>query len=103
MRSMKILCINATEVGKTDFALPFETDEQVLAAWNDVVSHRLLNLSYRHETEGTDATRSLIEQYLKVFAADGTVVEPFPDTVRRFFTKIYQAELNHDIRELIGV
>lgn len=103
MVRMKILCINATEVGKTSFALPFDTDEQVVEAWGDVVSHRLLSFSYRPDSEGRDATRSLIDQYLAVFARDGKVIEPLPDTVRRFFTKIYQAELNHDIRELIGV
>lgn len=103
MPGMKILNIDRRYTNETAIALPFETDEQVVAAWRHVVTNRLLNFSYRPETEGHDHVRSLIERYLKTFAHDGVVVEPLPNTVRRFFTKIYGAELSFDICELVGL
>jgi hypothetical protein len=105
MGSMKIININSRTVKQVDFALPFETDDQVTAAWEHIfVHHRgLLDFSYRPAADGEDPDRYYIESFLEGHCV-GTVM-PLPDagTIRRLIPKLFQAELGYDIRELLGV
>ncbi|HEX9087755.1 MAG TPA: hypothetical protein VF867_09535 [Arthrobacter sp.] len=102
---MKILNINARQTNQTDVALPFETDRQVCRAWEYLVSRgHLDDFSYRPASEGEDEDRAFIADFLRRRAAgecqDGG---PEADEIRRLISKLWGAELNYDIRELLGV
>lgn len=105
MGPMKILNINARQTNQTDIALPFETDRNVLRAFEYLVSRRhLTEFRYDPEVDGEDADRALIADYLRRRAA-GECMDggPEADEIRRFIPKLWGAELNYDIRELLGV
>lgn len=102
---MKILNINRRSVGQVEIALPFETDVQVGRAWEYLVSKgHLGDFTYRPETEGEDKDRALIADYLRR-RRNGECMDggPEADEIRRAIPKIWGAELNYDIRELLGV
>jgi hypothetical protein len=101
---MKILNINRRATNEIDVALPFEGDAHVLAAWEYIMDNRRADdFSYRPSSEGEDPDRAWMDQYLSNRRA-GTP-QPFPnaDQVRRIVPKIWQAEMNHDIRDLVYV
>lgn len=102
---MKILNINSRTVGQVEIALPFETDKQVVRALEYLVSTgHLGDFSYRPESDGEDEDRALLASYLRRRRA-GECMDggPEADEIRRVIPKIWGAELNYDIRELIGV
>ena len=105
MGCMKILNVNRRSVGQVEIALPFETDEQVIAAWNYifVANRRMLDFSYRPGSEGEDEDRAFIDAFLSSQRSDSPVPSPGAATIRRLIPKIWGAELNYDIRELLGV
>lgn len=104
MGSMKILNINRRSVGQAEVALPFETDEQVSRAWEYLVARgHLGDFSYRPDSEGYDGDRAFIADYLRARHGGECVEPPEPDQIRRAIPKIWQAEMDHDIRELLGI
>lgn len=102
---MKILNINARSVGQVEIALPFETDEQVSFAWDYifVVNRGMLDFSYRPTSEGEDKDRAFIDEFLSSQRSDHPLSSPDAATIRRTIPKLWGAELNYDIRELLGV
>lgn len=101
---MKIININRRSVGQTEIALPFETDHQVQAAWEYLVAGRhLADFSYRPESEGEDQDRAGIASYLLARHSGECVKSPEAERLRQMIPKIWGAELNFDIRELIGI
>lgn len=104
MGPMKILNINRRATNEIDVALPFETDAQVLAAWAYLMeSRRADSFRYDPEVEGEDADRAWMELFLTNHHAGIPQTEPEADQVRRAIPKIWGAEMNYDIRELIGM
>lgn len=105
MVCMKILNINARTRDQVDIALPFETDEHVLAAWDHifVTNRRHLDFSYRPQSEGEDRDRAYIDDFLRNQHAGTPLPTPGAEEARRLIPKLYGAELNYDIRELLGV
>jgi len=102
MVSMKILNINRRSVGQVEVALPFETDVQVRRAWEYLVAGRHLgDFSYRPVSEGEDVDRAFIASYLRCRNAGECMEPPEADQIRQMIPKIWGAELNFDIRELI--
>jgi hypothetical protein len=102
---MKILNINRRATNEVDVALPFETDAQVYRAFEYLVSRRrLTEFRYDPEVDGEDADRALIADYLRR-RNSGECMDggPEADEIRRFIPKLWGAELDYDIRELIGV
>lgn len=105
MLPMRILNINSRSVGQVEIALPFETDRQVFRAFEYLVSRgHLTEFRYDPEVDGEDADRALIADYLRR-RNSGECMDggPEADEIRRFIPKLWGAELNYDIRELIGV
>jgi hypothetical protein len=101
---MKILNINRRSVGQVEIALPFETDAHVSRAWEYLVAGRHLgDFSYRPGSDGEDEDRAFIASYLRRRHEGECLEPPEPDQIRRAIPKIWGAELNYDIRELIGV
>jgi hypothetical protein len=101
---MRILNINSRYTTDIDIALPFETDAQVLAAWRYIAENRRADsFRYDPEVDGEDPDRAWMGQYLNNHRA-GTE-QPVPDAgqVRRAISKVWGAEMNFDIRELLGV
>jgi hypothetical protein len=100
---MKILNINRRTVDQAEIALPFETDEQVRAAWNHIFvkNRRMLDYSYRPASEGEDQDRAFIEAFLESQRGDNPKPTPGANQIRRVLPKVWQAELSYDIRELI--
>jgi hypothetical protein len=102
---MKILNINRRSVGQVEIALAFETDRQVCRAFEYLASRgHLSEFRYDPDVDGEDADRALIADYLRRRRA-GECMDggPEADEIRRFIPKIWGAELDYDIRELIGV
>jgi hypothetical protein len=100
---MKILNINRRSAGQVEVALPFETDVQVSRAWEYLVSRgHLGDFGYRPASEGEDADRAFIAEYVRARHGGECVEPPEPDQIRRAVPKIWQAELAYDIRELIS-
>lgn len=102
---MRILNINSRSTTDTDIALPFDTDRQVYRAFEYMVSRgHLTEFRYDPEVDGEDADRALIADYLRR-RNGGECMDggPEADEIRRFIPKLWGAELNYDIRELIGV
>lgn len=104
MARVKILNINRRTVTQAEIALPFETDDHVLAAWSYLINNpSILDFSYRPHSEGEDGDRALMEaQFTAALRREPVDVLP-AETIRRILPKIYQAELAYDIRELVGV
>jgi hypothetical protein len=104
MGAMKILNVNARQTNQTDIALPFDTDEQVVAAWDHIFvgNRRMLDFSYRPAAEGEDVDRAFIDAFLNSLRTDNPMPSPDAATIRRLIRKMWGAELNYDIRELIG-
>lgn len=101
---MKILNINRRYTTDIDVALPFETDTQVVATWLYLVDHgRSDSFRYDPEVDGEDADRAWMAQYLANHRAGTAQPAPAAEQVRRAIAKIWQAEMNFDVRELIGV
>jgi hypothetical protein len=101
---MKIININRRSVGQTEVALPFETDRQVRAAWEYLVAGlHLADFSYRPESEGEDQERANIASYLLSRHRGDCVESPEADQIRRMIPKIWGAELDFDVRELLNV
>jgi hypothetical protein len=101
---VKILNINRRSVNQVEIALPFETDVQVSAAWEYLVCQRhLLDFSYRPESDGEDADRAFIADYLRRRQSGECMEPPEADQIRQAIPKIWGAELNFDVRELLGV
>lgn len=102
MREVKILNINRRATNEIDVALPFETDSDVLAAWDHVITNRRADsFSYRPNSEGEDPDRAWMGQYLSNYRTGTPQPAPSPDQVRRAVPKIWGAEMNYDIRELV--
>jgi hypothetical protein len=102
---MKILNINRRSVGQIEIALPFETDRQVYRAFEYLASRgHLSEFRYDPDVDGEDADRALFADYLRRRNA-GECMDGGPEAeeIRRFIPKIWGAELDYDIRELIGV
>lgn len=105
MGPMKILNINCRSVGQVEIALPFETDRDVIRAFEYLASRgHLTEFRYDPEVDGEDADRALFADYLRR-RNSGQCMDggPEADDIRRFIPKLWGAELNYDIRELIGV
>ena len=101
---MKILNINRRSVGQVEIALPFETDEQVIAAWNYIFvdNHRMLDFSYRPDSEGINEDRAFIEGFLEGQRGGNAMPVPAADKVRSLISKLWGADLSCDIRELVN-
>ena len=101
---MRILNINSRYTDEINVAVPFETDAQVLAAWDYITANsRADSFRYDPEVEGEDPDRAWMGQYLMNCWA-GTPQPAFDaDQVRRAIDKVWGAELDYDVRELIGV
>lgn len=101
---MKILNINSRATNETNVALPFETDEQVEAAWAYLIEHRrFFDFSYRPASEGEDGDRAYLHAYLKFLRAGEPLPAPTAEQARRLIPKIWQAEMSYDIRELLDL
>lgn len=101
---MRILNINRRSVGQVEVALPFETDLHVYRAWEYLVAEgHLGDFDYRPGSEGEDQDRAGIAGYLSARRKGDYVEPPDADSIRRYVPKIWGAELNYDIRELIGL
>lgn len=99
---MKILNLNPRYTNQVGVALPFETDVDVSRAWEYIVLKGWLeSFDYRPNAEGEDEDRSAIAEYLSARRQGGCVEPPEPESVRRYLPKIWQAEMNFDIRELL--
>ena len=99
---MKILNINSRATNEIDVALPFETDPQVVAAWDYIIANRRADsFDYRPASEGEDPDRAYMDQYQRSHRSSNPQPAPSPDQVRRIIPKIWQSEMNHDIRELV--
>lgn len=103
MVSVKILNINCRYTTDVNVALPFETDAQVLAAWDYIMANgRADSFRYDPEVEGEDPDRAWMDQYMDSYRS-GAVKHAFDaDQVRRAIRKIWGAEMNYDIRELLS-
>ncbi|MBT2549742.1 hypothetical protein [Arthrobacter sp. ISL-65] len=102
--TVKILNINRREVGQEEIALPFETDEQVSAAWDYLVENRsFFDFSYRPECDGEDGDRAYLYAYLKYLRAGEPLPTPTADQIRRLIPKIWQSEMSYDFRELAAL
>ncbi|WP_422759124.1 hypothetical protein [Paenarthrobacter sp. C1] len=102
---MKILNVNRRSVGQVEIALPFDTDLQVLRAFEYLVSRgHLADFRYDPDVDGEDTDRALISDYLRR-RNSGECMDggPGAEDIRRFIPKLWGAELNYDIRELLGV
>lgn len=98
---MKIININRRATNEIDVALPFETDAHVLAAWDYIIANRRVeDFSYRPDSEGEDQDRAYIDQYLQRHRSGTPQARPDADHIRRLIPKIWQAEMNFDIRQL---
>jgi hypothetical protein len=101
---MKILNINRRATNETNVALPFETDEQVEAAWAYMVEHgSFFSFDYRPDSEGEDGDRAYLHAYLKFLRSGEPLRAPNAAQIRRIIPKIWQAEMNYDIRELLDL
>lgn len=101
---MKILNINCRATNEIDVALPFDSDAQVLAAWDYLMaSRRADSFRYDPEVEGEDADRAWMGQYLSNYRSGIAQAVPEADQVRRAIPKIWGAEMNYDIRELLDI
>lgn len=102
---MKILNINRRTVSQVEIAMPFETDDQVTAAWEYLFVHNsgLLDFSYRPHSEGEDKDRAFIEAFLISRRSGNPMPSPDAVTIRRILPKVFQAELSYDIRELLDL
>lgn len=101
---MKILNINQRATNEIDVALPFETDEQVVTAWDYIVANRRADsFDYRPVSEGEDGDRAYLYAFFKFHRAGEPLPAPTADQIRRFVPKIWQAEMSYDIRELLDV
>lgn len=101
---MKILNINRRATNEIDVALPFDSDTQVVAAWDYIItSGRASDFRYDPEVEGEDPDRAWMGQYLRNHRAGIPQPAPEADQVRRAIPKIWGAEMNYDIRNLLGV
>jgi hypothetical protein len=101
---MKILNINRRATNEIDIALPFETDDQVVAAWGYIVANRRADsFDYRPMSEGEDGDRAYLYAYFKYLRAGEPLPAPTADQIRRFLPKIWQAEMNYDLRELLDL
>jgi len=59
MTSVKILNINRRATNEIDVALPFDSDAQVLAAWDYIMANRRADsFRYDPEVEGEDPDRA---------------------------------------------
>lgn len=98
---MKIMFLESRSTNVEDTALTFETDEQVVSAWDWLVANKwLIDFSYRPEAEGEDPDRSFIRQYLDDVRA-GVERRPLKaDLIRRLMPSIHGAELRHTVVEL---
>ncbi|QOT19716.1 hypothetical protein [Paenarthrobacter sp. YJN-5] len=104
MVSVKILNINCRYTTDTNVALPFDTDAQVLAAWDYIMANgRADSFRYDPEVEGEDPDRAWMDQFLTNRWAGNPQPAFDADQVRRTIPKIWGAEMNYDIRELLGV
>lgn len=102
--SMRILNVNRRATNEIDVALPFETDVQVLAAWYYIIGEdRAADFRYDPEVEGEDPARAWMGQYLRNHRAGTPQPVPDADQVRRAIPKIWGAEMNYDIRELVSL
>ncbi|MET1154196.1 hypothetical protein [Arthrobacter sp.] len=101
---MRILNINSRYTTDIDVALPFDTDAQMLASWDYIVTNRRAD-SFRYDpgVDGDDPDRAWMSQYLANHRAGTDQPMPDPDQVRRSIAKLWGAEMNYDFRELIGV
>jgi hypothetical protein len=101
---MRILNVNSRYTTDIDIALPFETDVQVVAAWYYIVENRRADsFRYDPEVDGEDADRAWMDQYLTNHRSGTEQPVPDPDQIRRSIDKIWGAEMNYDVRELLGV
>lgn len=101
---MKILNINRRARNEIDVALPFESDAQVLAAWYYIMENRRADdFRYDPEVDGEDADRAWMDQFLRNHRAGTPQSVPDANQVRRAISKLWGAEMNYDIRKLIGV
>lgn len=99
---MKIINLNPRYTTQTVIALPFETDSDVCNAWEYIVSNDWLgSFDYRPNTEGEDEERASISAYLSARRQGEPIEFPDPETIRRYIPKIWQAEMNFDIRDLL--
>lgn len=99
---MKILNLNPRYTNQVAVALPFETDVDVSRAWEYIVLKGWLESSdYRPTSEGEDGDRATIAGYLSARRQGGCVEPPEPESIRRYLSKIWQADINFDIRELL--
>lgn len=103
MVAMKILNLNSRATNEIDVALPFESDAQVLDAWDYImVNGRAGDFRYDPEVEGYDPDRAWMHQYF-MNRWNKTPQPAFDaDQVRRAIPKIWGAEMNYDIRELLS-
>ncbi|QOD05944.1 hypothetical protein [Pseudarthrobacter sp. BIM B-2242] len=101
---MKILNINRRATNEIDVALPFDSDAQVLAAWDYLMANRRADsFRYDPEVEGEDPDRAWMGQYLQNHRSGIPQPVPDADQVRRAIPKIWGAEMNYDVRELLGI
>ena len=104
MGPMKILNINRRATNEIDVALPFETDAQVLNAWDYLIANRRADdFRYDPEVDEEDADRAWMGQYMANHRAGTVQPVPAADQVRRSIAKLWGAEMNYDIRELLDV
>lgn len=100
---MKILNINRRATNEINVALPFETDAHVLAAWDHIITNRRADsFSYRPHSEGEDPDRAFMDEYLRNHRSGTPQPAPSPSQVRRTVPKIWQEEMNYDIRSLVS-
>lgn len=99
---MKILNLNPRYINQGTIALPFETDADVSRAWEYIVLKGWLDsFDYRPNAEGEDEDRAAIAGYLSARRNGQCVEGPEPENIRRYIPKIWQAEMNFDLRELL--
>lgn len=98
---MQIIVIEARTADARDIALPFDTDEHVVDAWDWIVGNGMLgDFNYRPVAEGDDPNRFFIEHYLADIAAGKPRRPLTAQLVRKLVSSIFGAELSHRIMDL---
>lgn len=104
MDTVKILNLNRRYTNQISVAVPFDSDAQVLAAWDHIMANGWADsFRYDPEVEGYDPDRAWMHQYF-MNRWNKTPQPAFDaDQVRRVIPKIWGAEMNYDIRELLSL
>lgn len=99
-KTQKVLTLDPKSRRETCVALPFTTDDEIVAAWKWLVGDgRLMDFSYRPASEGEDPWRSRVESYLAAPAGQRHGLDAA--TVKAMLGSLFGADLYFNIRDVI--